>query len=150
MTEKPAAGEPSGTNSAAGAWLEKYGFPVLLFLCISAILLALFDQFSFFYFWWDDYHNFYWTQRTSYPDLLRHLLNPASHYLRPLGMLVYKLHFDLFHLDPLPYRLTVLLLHAVNVLLVYVLLRQMSGSRYAAGFGALFFSYQVAYWHIFW
>ena len=82
--------------------------------------------------------------------LFRHLVNPATDYHRPLGMLVYKIHFDLFHLDPLPYRITVFLLHALNILLVYLVLRQVIGSGYAAGFGALLFSYQLAFWHIFW
>ena len=68
------------------------------------------------------------------------MVNPASDSHRPLGMLVYKIHFDLFHLEPLPYRITVFLLNALNVLLVYLVLRKMIGSGYAAGFGALFFS----------
>lgn len=118
--------------------------------CVVAILLALFDRFSFFYFWLDDFNNLWWVQRTSYLDLLGHMVNPASIYHRPLGMLVYKIHFDLFHLDPFPYRVTVFLVHALNVGLVFQLLREMIGSGYAAGMGALFFSYQIAFWHIFW
>ena len=123
---------------------------IVLAICVSVILLALFSKFSFFYFWLDDYNNLWWVQRTPYLDLFRHMVNPASDYHRPLGMLVYKIHFDLFHLEPLPYRITVFLLHTLNVLLVYLVLRKMIGSGYAAGFGALFFSYQVAFWHIFW
>ncbi len=63
----------------------------------------------------------------------------VGRFLRPLEMLTYYVNYHAFGLRPLPYRVTVLLIHAVDTWLVSRLAARLGASRTAAfGAGVIF------------
>ena len=78
-----------------------------------------------------------------------HNLNPFSTYFRPLYMLAYWIEWNLFGLNPLPYHLLEWMLHGLNVVLLFILLRKLVGSEFASAAAAMLFSYQIAFREIF-
>ena len=127
----------------------------IIAICMIVALISTFRLFSFSYFWEDDFNNFYLIQPSSAWTILWHLVNPLAldslaAAFRPAGMFFYRIHWLLFDLSPLPYRIFQWSLHTVNVLLVYLLFRDLLRSRYAAAFGAMLFSYQAVFFELYW
>ena len=127
----------------------------ILVACMIAALISTFSSFGFSYFWWDDFNNFYLIQPSSAWTILWHVINPLAldslaAAFRPAGMLIYRIQWLLFDLSPVPYRIFQWSLHTANVLLVYLLLRDLLRSRYAASFGAMLFSYQAVFFELYW
>src|SRR5262249_28248334 len=91
-----------------------------------------------------------WIRRVSLWDLIGHMVNPTSLFFRPLGMLVYWILFRFAGLNSVPYHLLSWTLHAVNTLLVFLLLRHATKSQYAAGLGVLFFAFRTNFGDIYW
>ncbi len=125
-------------------------FRIFVVLCFVAVLFYMFRLYTFSYFWLDDFNNLFWVQKTGGWALLWHTLNPFSDFFRPVGMLAYWTLWRLFDLAPLPYHLFALSIHGLNIFLVYLLLKHLLQSPFAAACGAMLFSYQAAYWEIFW
>src|SRR5437867_2750267 len=99
--------------------------------CIAALLGFTFRLYWFAYFWTDDFNNLYWVQRTSGPEMLAHIINPASHFFRPVGIAFYWSLLRCCDLDPVAYHSTAWLLHTINAGLVYCILQRLVRSGFA-------------------
>ena len=119
-----------------------FGF---IFLCLAFTL----KTFRTSYFYYDDFNCLYLTQQQSLTSLLGHVINPLSAFFRPLYLLVYWLHWQLFALQPLPYHLTSWMIHTVNVLLVFLILKDFNTSKITAVAATVFFAYQSVFREIF-
>ena len=118
--------------------------------CLGTVLYFTFRLFTFSYFWLDDFNNLFWVQKLGGTTLLWDVVNPASARFRPVGWFSYWGLWRLFDLAPMPYHVFAWMIHSVNVAWVYVLLRRMLQSDYAAAVGSLLFTFQVVYWEIYW
>ena len=126
--------------------LARYGIPAT----IAAVVVAGMWLYTFTYFWLDDFNNVYWIRREGFWRLIGDILNPASLFFRPLGMLVYWIVFRVAALHSLPYHLLSWALHSINTGLVFFLLRRLTKSQYAAGFAVLFFAFRANHADIYW
>jgi hypothetical protein len=119
-------------------------------LCIGVLLLFTFRQYTFAYFWLDDFNNLHWIQQWSLLDGIGHVFSPSAQYFRPVGMLVYQIAFNLFDRDPRPYHWLMWAIHSLNVAIVYVVLKRFTESRAGAAVGAMLFAYPPIFTDIFW
>jgi len=126
--------------------LARYGIPA----GIAIMLLASLRLYSFAYFWFDDFNNLYWTRREGFWNILVDIVNPASLFFRPLGMLMYSILFRFAELHAFPYHVLSWTLHGINTALAFLLLRQITRSQYAAGLGVLFFAFRANFGDIYW
>ena len=126
--------------------LARYGIAVT----VTIVLLAGLRLYTFTYFWLDDFTNVYWIRRVGFWELIGDILNPASSFFRPLGMLVYWILYRLAALNSLPYHLVSWTLHALNTGLVFLLLRKATKSQYAAGLAVLFFAFRANFGDVYW
>jgi len=126
--------------------------PAAIGLINALILAATFHAWRFSYFWLDDFNVLYWIQRldNSFGQMVWDCLNPFANAFRPLGMLVYWILWHMFGLNPLPYHLVAWAIHAANVVLLFVLLLRVVGSRYGAAVGALLFGFRANFADIYW
>jgi hypothetical protein len=102
------------------------------------------------YFSLDDFNNLSLVQQETLGQMLGHILNPASSYFRPVGLLCHWLVLQFFDLNPAAYHWLVWLLHVANTALVYFVLKQLTGSRAAAAVGAMLFASQCVFAAIYW
>jgi hypothetical protein len=126
--------------------------PFVIGLIHALVLAAAFYAWRFSYFWLDDFNVFFWIQRldNSFWRMVWDCVNPFADAFRPSGMLVYWIFWHVFDLNPLPYHVFAWLIHAVNVLLLFVLLSRIVGSRYGAAVGALMFGFRANFTDIYW
>ena len=120
------------------------------FLGISALLFFTFRLYSSAYFWLDDFNNLFWVQKLSAFELLKAITNPASTYFRPTGMLFYWLELRLFGTNAIAYHVLAWLLHTVNTVLVYLVLRRIVQSHPGALVGTMLFACQAVFTDIYW
>jgi hypothetical protein len=120
------------------------------FLGIAALLFFTFRLYRSAYFWLDDFDNLYWVQKLSASELLKAIINPASTYFRPTGMLFYWLELRLFGTNAIAYHVLAWLLHTINTALVYLVLRRIVRSYPGALVGAMLFACQAAFTDIYW
>jgi hypothetical protein len=133
-------------NQYGSIWKWRYRIYLgFILLCLVVPLQA----FRTSYFYYDDFNCLYLAQQQSLPSLLGHLINPLSAFFRPLYLLVYWLYWHLFVLRPLPYHMTSWIIHGVNVLLVFLILKDLNTSEISALAGAIFFAYQSVFREIF-
>lgn len=97
----------------------------------------------------DDFKNLSFAQLISARTMLESNLRPANNIFRPVGMTVYWILWQVFGLDPFPYRVVAMVIHLLNVALVYSILRFAAGSEFCAALGALLFASQPAFASIF-
>ena len=126
--------------------LARYG----ILTTFVIILLATYRLYGFTFFWLDDFNNVYLIRREGFWQMVRHVFDPTSEFFRPLGMWVYWILYRTSGLYPLPYHLVSWTLHAVNVALLFLLLRQATRSHYAAGLATLFFAFRTNFGDIYW
>ena len=69
---------------------------------------------------------------------------------RPVGDLYYRYLYRVFRLRYAPYVVALQLIHALNVILLFLVLRRLDFSQIAAGAGALFYSFHAAVLEIYW
>jgi len=95
----------------------------------------------------DDLMNIWRAWRDPLPHILKEnlffFLYPIDY--RPLGTLFYHIFFNAFGLDPLPYRLCMLVFLLANIFLVYAFARRISRSREIAAVTALLHSYHLGF-----
>ena len=120
------------------------------FLAIAALLFFTFRLYSSAYFWLDDFNNLFWVQKLSAFELLKAVTNPASTYFRPTGMLFYWLELRLFGTNAIAYHVLAWLLHTVNTVLVYLVLRRIVQSHPGALVGTMLFACQAVFTDIYW
>jgi hypothetical protein len=133
-------------NRKAGVLLARYGIPA----AIAITLIASFRLYSFAYFWLDDFNNLYLTRREGFWNIVVDIINPASLFFRPLGMLTYWILYRFAELNALPYHLLSWTLHGVNTVLAFLFLRHIVRSQYAAGLAVLFFAFRANFSDIYW
>ena len=104
------------------------------------LLFFVFRLYGFAYFWVDDFNVLHWIQEWSFLDGVLKILSPSAEHFRPVGVLVYDVAFNLFDLDSRLYHWLAWTIHSLNVALVYVVLKRMTGSRSGAAVGALWFA----------
>jgi len=119
-------------------------------LCIGVLLLFTFRQYNFAYFWLDDFNNLHWIQQWSLLDGIGRVFSPSGQYFRPVGMLVYQIAFNIFDRDPRPYHWLMWAIHSLNVAIIYVVLKNFTGSRPGAAVGAMLFACPPMFNDIFW
>lgn len=105
------------------------------------------------YFFQDDWFTFKISQASNIREFMQFFIPRTDViYYRPLGMQVYFfLMKSLFGINPLPFRLSTLLIYSLNGLLLYFLLLQLRFSKTASFFGGLFYTASVAtYIPFFW
>jgi len=117
---------------------------------IAVLLVSTFRLYESAYFWLDDLTSLFWVQQTSVIDMLTALVNPATHYFRPAGMLFYWIGLRLFGTNALPYHVLAWLIHTVNTALVYLVVMRITRSRSGAAVGAMLFASQAVFSHIYW
>src|SRR5262245_38916236 len=91
---------------------------------VAALSLAFAGDGFRAYFTGDDMMNLY----RAWADSPRELMHDE----RPVALLVYRLLFALFGMNPLPYRLVAMSLLVANLALLYAFCFRLSGSREAA------------------
>ena len=119
-------------------------------ICVGILLAMALRLYWFAYFWTDDFNNLFWVQQTNGRQLIAAIVNPTSTFFRPTGMALYWLLFRYRDLDPVSYHAVAWLLHATIVGLVYLLLRRLTHSHFAAGVGATLFAFQAILSDIYW
>lgn len=125
-------------------------FHLVLFVSVCVSLIYTFRLYRFGTFSMDDFNNLFWSQQSRGDALIWHIINPASDFFRPVGLLVYWMHWQLFDINPLPYHLSAWLLHALNVVWVYIILKNLLGSSVSASVGCMLFVFQSSFADIYW
>ena len=120
--------------------------------CRSPVLVAIFIAGLFFYcagfglrtpFGYDDITNITVAWQAPLHQLLLALLVPFTTFYRPAGSAVYRLLFDIFGLNPLPFRIFVYALLLINLYLVYRLAQRLSRSAEIGAFSALLYTFHT-------
>jgi hypothetical protein len=126
--------------------------PAVIGLINALIGASAFHAWRFSYFWLDDFNVFFWVQRLdqSFWRIAWDCVNPFANAFRPFGILFYWIFWRLFDLNPLPYHLFAWAIHTTNVILLFVLLSRIVGSRYGAAVRALLFGFRANFTDIYW
>ena len=100
----------------------------------------------------DDLDNLTWPTFVSNSVYLQGLatLKFDGKNFRPIGDLYYRYLFRASHLNFPPYVAALQLIHALNVILLFLILRHLNLSRIAAVAGTLFYSFHAAVLEIYW
>ncbi|MFN7995118.1 MAG: hypothetical protein U0Q18_16035 [Bryobacteraceae bacterium] len=95
----------------------------------------------------DDLMNMWRAWRDPWPRLLLEnicfLAFPTAN--RPFGQLFYKTFFDLFDLNPLPFRICIFTVLIANLYLAYLLARRLTGSAAAGYLASLLHGFHVGF-----
>lgn len=117
---------------------------------VKKVFIALLFAGFFFYcagfglrthFGYDDVMNISFAWDPPLQDLALALANPFTTFYRPVGSLVYRLVFDIFGLNPSPFRVVVYGFLLLNLYLVYKLALRLSGSGEIAALSALLYTF---------
>jgi len=104
------------------------------------------------YFADDDFDNLGWPTFVGNEVYLKGLatlrFDPGN--FRPIGDLYYRYAYRAFHLRFPPYVVVLQIVHALNVVVLFLILRQLGSSQLAAGAGALFYSFHAAVLETYW
>lgn len=124
-----------------------------IFFLIAAALFLIANRASYRgYFMDDDLNTLSWAKNGQVSVFLQWLWLPRFHpeNFRPVGAFYYYILGGLFGLEYPPYVTALHLIHFCNVIVLYLVLRQLRFSPVASGAGALFFMFQVATVDIYW
>jgi hypothetical protein len=100
----------------------------------------------------DDLDSLSWTPRTPIAEFAGDLANPVynARNFRPVGHLYFRVMSRAYGLDFPKYLLPLHLLHLLNVWLLWMVLRNLGASPFAASVGALFFAFHMAVFDVYW
>ena len=100
----------------------------------------------------DELDNVSWTPHVPVAGFARDLVSPIynARNFRPVGHLYFRIMSRAFGLDFKKYLLPLHLLHLLNVWLLWMVLRNLGASPFAAGAGALFFAFHMAVFDVYW
>lgn len=138
--------------TARRSWLDKRGV-VMACLLAAAVLFYFANRAAYKgYFSEDDLDNLSWPTYVGMDVYFHQLLalTFGPDIFRPVGHLYYRYLYRAFYLNYVPYVVAIQLLHGLNVILLFLLLRRLDFSRVAAGAGALFYSFHAAVLEIWW
>jgi hypothetical protein len=104
------------------------------------------------YFRGDELDSLSWAPRIPAADFAKEFFNPVynTRNFRPVGHLYFRIMSRLFGLDFRRYLLPLHLFHLLNVWLLWLVLRGLGASPFAAGTGALFFAFNMAVFDVYW
>ncbi len=134
------------------SWPDKRWIVVACFLA-AAVLFYFANRAAYKgYFSEDDLDNLTWPTYVGMDVYFHQLLafTIGSDIFRPVGDLYYRYLYRAFHLNYVPYVVAIQLLHGLNVILLFLLLRRLDFSRVAAGAAALFYLFHAAVLEIWW
>jgi hypothetical protein len=100
----------------------------------------------------DELDSIGWTPQIPAAEFVKDLVNPVynAHNFRPVGHLYFRIMSRTFGLNFRRYLLPLHVLHLLNVWLLWLVLRNLGMSRFAAGAGAFFFAFHVAVFDVYW
>jgi hypothetical protein len=106
--QPPQQPEYAAVDSAGGPPSKDYGgvgCRAAGFVCLQVmVVFVLLDR---------RFHIF-WIQSETAGSMLRHVLNPASTFYRPVGEFFYWILYHTFALNPVPYHVVAWAIHAIN------------------------------------
>lgn len=123
-----------------------------LFLALAALFLLANRGAYRGFFQGDELDNIGWTSQLPLSVYAQDLVSPIynARNFRPVGHLYFRIMSRTFGLDFPPYVLPLHLLHLLNVWLLWMVLRSLGASPFAAGAGALFFAFHLAVFDVYW
>jgi hypothetical protein len=123
-----------------------------LFLGVAMLFLVANREASTGFFQGDELDSLSWTPRIPIADFAKDLVSPVynARNFRPVGHLYFRIMSQLFALDFSKYLLPLHLVHLLNVWLLWMLLRRLGCSMFAASAGALFFAFHMAVFDVYW
>jgi hypothetical protein len=127
--------------------LRRYAW--LIPVCIIVYATALSWQATEEYFNPDDISNMAIGQIRPYLDLIGSILSVWSNYGRLLGLLYFKVIYDLFGFHVMPFRLGTLIVCALNLVILNALLRRLTNSDAVRYVSLLAASFHGAMWSIY-
>lgn len=110
---------------------------IFLYLIIGSIL-CLFGGLNI-YFAGDDFTWLRWAADSTFKDIPRFFLAANGFFYRPLAKTIYLLLYNIFWLQPQGYHLVALVIHVVNVFLIYLIAKKLWGNKIWSFVSALFF-----------
>jgi hypothetical protein len=115
--------------------------PVLIALLFASFFLYCAGFGLRTHFGYDDVMNIDFAWEPPLQNLALGLAVPFTTFYRPVGSLVYRVIFDIFGLNPSPFRVVVYGFLLLNLLLVYKLAARLSGSREIGAMSALLYTF---------
>jgi len=100
----------------------------------------------------DELDSLSWTPDVPVAAFAKDLVNPVynARNFRPVGHLYFRIMSRTYGLDFPKYLLPLQLLHLLNVWLLWLVLRNLGATPFAAGAGALFFAFHMAVFDVYW
>jgi hypothetical protein len=100
----------------------------------------------------DELDSLSWTPQIPAADFVKDLVSPVynGRNFRPVGHFYFRMMSRAFGLDFRPYLLPLHLVHLLNVWLLWLVLRNVGASPFAACAGALFFAFHMAVFDVYW
>ncbi len=138
--------------AARRSWTTRHWIVIACFLA-AAVLFYFANRAAYKgYFSDDDLDNISWPTYVGFEVYSHQLLSfkTSAENFRPVGDLYYRYLYRAFHLNYVPYVVGIQLIHGLNVILLFLLLRRLDFSSLAAGAGALFYSFHAAVMQIYW
>lgn len=90
---------------------------------------------------WDDFNNIVNSQRIVQSEGFKQIfLSPSDGFYRPLSYLSLKLDFLLWGYNPFGYHLTNIIIHILNAIIVFFIIRALGVGQWAAFFSTVLFS----------
>ena len=104
------------------------------------------------YFGGDELDSLSWTPRIPIAEFAEDLVNPVynARNFRPVGHLYFRIMSHAYGLDFPKYLLPLHLLHLFNIWLLWMVLRNLGASPFAASAGGLFFAFHMAVFDVYW
>lgn len=123
-----------------------------LFLAMAVLFFIANRGASRGFFQGDELDSLGWTPQLPLADFAKDLVNPVynARNFRPVGHLYFRIMSGAFGLHFQNYLLPLHLLHLLNVWLLWMVLRNMGASPFAAGAGALFLAFHMAVFDVYW
>lgn len=134
------------------SWTARHWTVIACFLA-AAVLFYFANRAAYKgYFSDDDLDNISWPTYVGLDVYVRQLLSftPGVDIFRPVGDIYYRYLHRAFHLNYVPYVVAIQMIHGLNVILLFLLLRRLDFPRLSAGAGALFYSFHAAVMQIYW
>ena len=100
----------------------------------------------------DELDSLSWTPQVPVAAFAKDLVNPVynARNFRPVGHFYFRIMSRAFGLDFRNYLLPLHLLHLLNVWLLWMVIRNLGASPFAASAGALFFAFHMAVFDVYW
>lgn len=131
--------------------MKKWIWPGL-FLAVALLFLIANRGADRGFFQADELDSLSWTPQVPVSVYVKDLVSPVynGRNFRPVGHFYFRIVSGAFGLDFPPYLLPLHLLHLLNVWLLWMVIRNLGASRFAAGAGALFFAFHMAVFDVYW